>query len=304
MTNATLVCQNLQVKLGRSLILKGIDMQVRPGDLYGLLGRNGAGKTTTMRCVLGFLHPSGGVAQVFGRSSSKLHRVNEPIGVALDPPGLDESLTVRDNLIQAKIRGGIRSGRTVDQVLDLVGLTHRQQNRGNRLSHGQGRRAAVARALLGEPQLLVLDEPLSGLDPQGVETMLDLFRRLAFEEGVTVLFSSHHLREVQEVCNRVGLIEDGKVVLEGDTQRLLADAGDGLRVRCSPEAAATAQQKMVNYSGVSEVALETPGHLRARVESGIDLAPLLEELVQAKVGLQEFSRDRASLVDVFHQAVE
>ena len=154
-------CQ-LSLKFGATQILYGVDIEVHPGDLYGLLGRNGAGKTTTMRALLGFLPQATGQAQVFGVDAQKLPRVSEPIGVALDPPGLDDSLSVRQTLEIACMRGGITAGRSVDDVLDLVGLTHRQHNRGDKLSHGQGRRAAVARALLGAPKLLLLDEPLSG----------------------------------------------------------------------------------------------------------------------------------------------
>ncbi|MDP6850896.1 MAG: ABC transporter ATP-binding protein, partial [Planctomycetota bacterium] len=187
--------QGLKLNLGRTPILQGVDMKVHQGDLYGLLGRNGAGKTTTLRAFLGFLPAFSGRIEVLGISSNKLHQVPIPIGVALDPPGLDDTLSVRQNLELARIRGGITKGRTVDEVLNLVGLEHRQHNRGDKLSHGQGRRAAVARALLGSPELLLLDEPLSGLDPEGVEQLLHLFKKLAFEEKVTVVLSSHHLRE-------------------------------------------------------------------------------------------------------------
>ncbi|KAA3608286.1 MAG: ABC transporter ATP-binding protein [Planctomycetota bacterium] len=302
-TLPAMFARDLKVRLGRTEILKGIDLEVHQGDIYGLLGRNGAGKTTTMRCLLGLLRPGGGRAEVFGIPSTQLFKVPEPLGVALDPPGLDESLTVRANLEMARLRAGLRSGRTVDQALELVGLQYRQHNRGNRLSHGQGRRAAVARALLGSPRLLVLDEPLSGLDPEGVEEMLSLFERLSVEEGVTTVFSSHHLREVQEVCNRVGLIDDGQVILEGETQALLAAAGDGLQVLCASQKRDKAKKILEEYTGVSQVHLNAQGVLRARVEAKTNLQPLLARLVQAEVGLEEFARDRASLADVYRRAV-
>lgn len=296
-----LLAQELGVQLGRTQILDGLTMTVQRGDLYGLLGRNGAGKTTAMRCLLGYLPRFRGRCEVFGVAAGHIHRVTTPIGVALDPPGLDDTLSVRQNLELARIRAGIRSGRSVDDVLELVGLSHRQHNRGDRLSHGQGRRAAVARALLGEPELLVLDEPLSGLDPEGVEELLELFHRITRVEQVTILLSSHHLREVQDVCNRVGLIEAGRVVLEGETEALLAAAGAALCVRCHhPEKARPVLQQAAYLSELRE---DESGALRAKLATGHDPAPLIEELVAAGAGLQEFRSDHATLVEVFREAL-
>jgi len=278
-----------------------VDIEVHPGDLYGLLGRNGAGKTTTMRALLGFLPQATGQAQVFGVDAQKLHRVSEPIGVALDPPGLDDSLSVRQNLEIACMRGGITAGRSVDDVLDLVGLTHRQHNRGDKLSHGQGRRAAVARALLGAPKLLLLDEPLSGLDPEGVEQLLELFRKLAFDQGLTVVLSSHHLREVQDVCNRIGIIEHGRCVLEGETRQLLAQAGDSLEIHCGNTKLAV--ELMTKSSEVTSCEELGNGRLAAKLKEQADLAGLCAQLANADLGLDEFVPRHANLMDVFREAV-
>ncbi len=302
MTSApALLAQGLELSFGSARILRGVDLEVRPGDLYGLLGRNGAGKTTTLRALLGFLPKFRGRCEVFGRPARQLHALEQPVGVALDPPGLDDTLTVRQNLEVAKIRGGVRGGRDIDEALELVGLTHRQHNRGGKLSHGQGRRAAVARALLGSPRLLVLDEPLSGLDPEGVEDLLELFRRLASDEGVTVVFSSHHLREVQEVCTRIGVIEDGRTLLEGETRSLLEQAGEGLTVRCAE--VEPALRLLVSWPSVRDAEPLGDGTIRARIDGGTELAPLLVALAQAGVGLEEFHRQRATLVDLFRKAV-
>ena len=293
--------RGLKVRLGGKPILKGVNLEVRPGDLYGLLGRNGAGKTTAMRCLLGYLPYQGGSCKVLGVDSPRIHQVAKPYGVALDPPGMDDTLTLRQNLEVAWIRGGIRDGRSVSEALELVGLLHRQNNRGDRLSHGQGRRAAVARALLGSPELLVLDEPLSGLDPEGVERMLALFAELTKSAGVTIVLSSHHLREVEHVCNRVGLIENGVTLLEGQVPELLAAAGDGLRVRST------------NPAGVTQILQELPGVLPGIITVGVDtsvrVAPdfdasaALTKLVLQGLCIEEFAREGASLVDVFHQAL-
>lgn len=301
-SQAAVAVQDLKVSLGGKPILKGVGMEVRPGDLYGLLGRNGAGKTTAMRCLLGYLPYSGGDCSIFGVSAKEVHKVSLAYGVALDPPGMDDTLTLRQNLEVAAIRGGIQGGRSVEDTLKLVGLTHRQHNRGDRLSHGQGRRAAVARALLGDPKLLVLDEPLSGLDPEGVERMLELFQQLTREDGVTVVLSSHHLREVEHVCNRVGMIEDGLTLLEGEVKTLLTEAGDGLRIRA-------AKPDLVRQVLASEPGVEGPPHLQdgdlvVRVVQGFEAAAALTRLVEAGAEVEEYRREHASLIDVFHQALE
>ncbi len=294
--------RGLQVRLGGKPILKGVNLEVRRGDLYGLLGRNGAGKTTAMRCLLGYLPFHGGSSHVLGVESQHIHQVTQPYGVALDPPGMDDTLTLRQNLEVAAIRGGIKGGRSVDEALELVGLTHRQHNRGDRLSHGQGRRAAVARALLGSPELLVLDEPLSGLDPEGVERMLALFAVLTADAGVTIVLSSHHLREVEHVCNRVGMIEDGITLLEGDVPDLLAAAGDGLRVRA--EKLQAAADLLTELPGVQPGISMDGGELSVRVDATFDASGALTQLVEAGLGVEEFARQGASLVDVFHQVLE
>lgn len=297
---AVLEARELRVRLGRTRVLQGVALSVLEGDVYGLLGRNGAGKTTTLRCLLGFLPRCAGHARVLGEPPGRLHRVAGDLGVALDPPGLDDSLTVRQNLEAARIRGGIRDGRGSDEVLDLVGLTHRAGHRADRLSHGQTRRAAVARALLGRPRLLVLDEPLSGLDPEGVEEMLALLRRLAREEGTTVVFSSHHLREVEEVCNRVGVLDGGRTVLEGELDALLAGTGVRYELRCRDAAVAAPL-----LAAAAEVDEEDParGWWRLRLADDAAAEALLARLVSAGAGVQEYRRLRITLVDLYRRAV-
>ena len=291
--------ENLAVRLGRTPVLRGVDLCALPGEVYGLLGRNGAGKTTALRCLLGYLPHFSGLAKVFGVSSRHIHELVLPMGVALDPPGLDESLTVLENLQLARMRGGIQQGRQPEECLRLVGLEHRAHHRGGKLSHGQGRRAAVARALLGAPQLLVLDEPLSGLDPEGVESMLALFQRLARAEGVTVILSSHHLREVEEICDRVGVMEEGKIVAEGPLAVLLASVGSQVELAFSGNAVTVTQLESLTQLVVTPTSNANRFLLQTQTET--DLVQLCATLAMAGLGLHEFHPQRPSLVDFFHQ---
>jgi ABC-2 type transport system ATP-binding protein len=160
---------------------------------------------------------------------------------------------------------------------------------------------------LGDPRLLILDEPLSGLDPEGVEVLIELFRHLSSDLGVTIVLSSHHLREVEAVCTRVGMIEAGRTVLEGRVETLLQDAGDGVRVICAQaKGAKQAESVLAKFPGVSGVVCkEVQGQavLRARVATGTPVAALLSQLVESGCEVEEFVRERASLVDVFQRAV-
>jgi ABC-2 type transport system ATP-binding protein len=155
---------------------------------------------------------------------------------------------------------------------------------------------------LGDPRLLILDEPLSGLDPEGVEVLIELFRHLSSDLGVTVVLSSHHLREVEAVCTRVGMIESGRTVLEGDVATLLQEAGDGVRVLCAH--GKRAETLLAKFPGVSEIVLkEGQGQalLRARLGTDAPVAALLAKLVESGCEVEEFVRERASLVDVFQR---
>ena len=290
----------LELKLGHKPILHGVSLRVEAGSLYGLLGRNGAGKTTTMRAALGLQSFVSGSIKLFGHDVSSIHQLPQLLGIALDPPGLDDTLSVRQNLELARIRGGIVGGRSVDDVLEIVGLTHRQHNYGSRLSHGQGRRAAVARALLGSPELLLLDEPLSGLDPQGVERMLDLFQTLSRDEGKTVVLSSHHLREVQHVCTHVGLIDDGHTLLEGKTADLLATMPSHLEVHTA-DAAGVAE--ILAGSDVSEIIIADQV-VTGVVDAQFQREPVLKSLLAAGLPIADFFVKPSSLVDVFQDAVD
>lgn len=291
---------NLKLSLSGKQILHDINLNIPQGSLYALLGSNGAGKTTTMRAMLGFLPFQEGEISFFGTDVSRLHRLSSVIGIALDPPGLDDTLTVAQNLEVSKIRGAINSGRTVDEVLELVDLSSRKDNFGSNLSHGQGRRAAVARALLGDPDLLVLDEPLSGLDPKGVERMLSLFNKLVSVDGKTIILSSHHLREVEHVCTHVALIEEGRTRLEGKVSDLVESRSSTLVVKGSDIAAV--KSKLKAYSGAQEISFENENELNLKISSDFDLSGGLARLNGLSVA--EFFVRRPSLLDIVQEVAD
>jgi ABC-2 type transport system ATP-binding protein len=200
----------------RVTAVDGLDLSVRPGEIYGLLGPNGAGKTTTLRMLLGLVRPTAGLIRMLGEAPgtrAALARVGSMGETAFYP-----FLSGRDNLRAAARRRGL-SGPRVDAVLATAGLTARQGDRVSGYSLGMKQRLGLAMALLSDPELLILDEPSNGLDPIGQLEMHRLIRELG-AGGRTILLSSHDMGEVEELCGRVGVIAGGRLVFDGTPAEL------------------------------------------------------------------------------------
>jgi ABC-2 type transport system ATP-binding protein len=222
------------------LAVDHIDLNVSAGDVYGFLGPNGAGKTTTLRMALGLITPSDGVVELFGRDPMRDGaRALDGVAGFVEAPRFYPYLSGRKNLeLLAALDGGDAAAR-IDEALDVVELSPRAVHRVRGYSHGMRQRLGIAAALLRDPRLLILDEPATGLDPAGMRDMRVLIRRLA-EEGITVLLSSHQLPEVQELCDRVAIVNSGRVVYEGALAELRRRGGAGYRLRTSDDQRALA----------------------------------------------------------------
>jgi len=198
-----------------------VSFSVRPGRVVGLLGPNGAGKTTTLRLLLGLVARDAGEALVLGRPYRELEHPARQVGAVLDAGGLHPARTGRQHLAVAAARAGVPTAR-VDAVLAKVGMTTDADRRAGGYSLGMRQRVAIAAALLGEPRLLVLDEPSNGLDPAGMHWLRGELRAFAADGG-TVLLSSHLLADIQEIADDVVVIADGRVVAEATMADVLAD---------------------------------------------------------------------------------
>jgi len=201
-------------------VLKGINLKIEKGSIYGFLGPNGAGKTTTIRLLLGLLTPGKGSIKLFGKSvtSNSLEIFNN-IGAMIEMPSLYEHLTGFDNLkITSKIKG--IPIKRIDEVLAIVKLTNDAKTRVKEYSLGMKQRLGLALALLSEPQLLILDEPTNGLDPQGIIETRELLQSLNEEFGTTILVSSHLLSEIEKLVNHLGIINNGELIFQGTIQEL------------------------------------------------------------------------------------
>lgn len=213
----------LTKRYGKRKAVDDLSFAVRPGEVFGFLGRNGAGKSTTIRLILGLVRPTSGTVRVAGRRvlCGRRH-APWPVGAIVESPVFYDHLSGRCNVeLLASLSGGADRGE-IDRVLDLVGLAERQADPVRVYSHGMRQRLGLAQALVPRPALLILDEPLDGLDPNGIRDLRDVMCRVVREEGVTIFLSSHILSEVEMTCSRVLVLHEGAKVFDGATADLVA----------------------------------------------------------------------------------
>ncbi|RJV70421.1 ATP-binding cassette domain-containing protein [Coprococcus sp. AF27-8] len=206
---------------GDQVAVKGVDLHVKKGCIYGLLGRNGAGKTTIMKMILGLTPITSGEVDVFGRNiKGREKRVYPRIGAIIETPGFYPNLTGTENLeIFAKLRG-TASPNAVKNALGVVGLPYKDKKLFSKYSLGMKQRLGIANAILHDPELLILDEPTNGLDPIGIAEMRDFIKRLSKERGKTILISSHILSEIALLADDIGIIDHGILLEESSMEEL------------------------------------------------------------------------------------
>ncbi|MGB8166102.1 MAG: ABC transporter ATP-binding protein [Chthoniobacteraceae bacterium] len=198
------------------MALENLTLAVPSGEIFGLLGHNGAGKSTTFGLLLGQVHPDRGEAFIRGVSVQRdRRRALQGVGAIFETPGFYDYLSGRENLAIFTSFSGRLKAEQIAEVVALVGLTERIRDRVGAYSHGMRQRLALAQALLPQPELILLDEPMDGLDPQGMHEMRDLIRRLSRDRGITVLLASHLLAEVEQLCDRVAILHAGRLVFQG-----------------------------------------------------------------------------------------
>ncbi|OGO08925.1 MAG: hypothetical protein A2Z66_07205 [Chloroflexi bacterium RBG_13_66_10] len=212
----------LTKRYGKTLAVDGISFEVPRGEVFGFLGPNGAGKTTTIAMLLGLVHPTSGAAEVLGCDIRKgLGAALRRTGATIESPAFYPYLSGRDNLrVMALTGGGCDAGR-IAEVLERVGLAGREGDLFKTYSMGMKQRLALAAALLNDPEFLILDEPTNGLDPAGIQETRTMLRQMVDEQGKSVFLSSHLLHEVQQVCDRVVIIDHGRVIAQGRVDELL-----------------------------------------------------------------------------------
>ena len=240
----------LSKSFGDVLAVDSVNIRVKPGEIYGFLGLNGAGKTTTIRALLGMIRPSAGEVRVLGQVIGQSGNGRGPwshIGHLVESPSAYPELTVRENLEIARRLHHISDSNTATRIMERLALTSYADRKAGTLSMGNLQRLGLARALLHEPEILILDEPANGLDPAGVIEIRALLASLANEKGITIFMSSHILTEVDRLATRIGIIHKGRLIEELDTERLEQLRSRRLEVQARNLAAAQISLQSAGY---------------------------------------------------------
>ena len=279
----------------RRVVVDRLSLSVERGDVFGFLGQNGAGKSTTIRMTLGLVRPTSGRVQLLGHDMLRRPRTAlQRVGAIIEAPAFYENFSGRQNLrMLASMSGGAKT-QTIEEVLELVGLRDRAKDPVRVYSHGMRQRLGIAQALLPNPELIILDEPTDGLDPQGLAEVRHLIRRLRDERGLTIVLSSHLLHEVEQVCNRVAIIDGGRLLYQGAVQQLMAQ---GRRIRLKTDRVSDAFD-LLTRDGQLSVTRNGDQSLYLQV-SDEEIPDLNALLVQHGFRVREISSQSESLEEVF-----
>jgi ABC-2 type transport system ATP-binding protein len=222
-----IILDHVSKQLGKREILKDVSLTVNRGDIFGYLGPNGAGKTTTIRIILGLMSASSGQTTILDRSASEDH-VRQKVGFILESDGLFENVSAFDNLLYfARLYEVTDPAERINRAIELVGLVDRIKDKAGTYSKGMRQRLALARAMVHDPEVFILDEPTAGVDPSGQIEIRRIMLDMVQKHGKTILLSSHNLDEVQRICNRIALIHKGRIRLYGELEKLQKEMSHG-----------------------------------------------------------------------------
>jgi len=286
-------------QLGGREILKGVSFAVKQGDIFGYLGPNGAGKTTTIRILLGLLKPTSGRAHILGEDVSK-DEARRKVGFVLESDGLYENKTAEENLTYyARIYEVAEPAERIDRILELVRLQDRAKDKIGTYSKGMRQRLALARAMIHDPELLVLDEPTAGVDPSGQIEVREVILNMAYKEGKAIFLSSHNLGEVQRICNRIALIDRGEIKLYGELEQLRRERSVNEVEIETTEAIAEplfTELKSLSHLGLRE---RKDKSLTFVLQEGVRVPDIVSLLVRRGVEIEGVSRKEASLEEIY-----
>lgn len=284
--------KGLSKKFPNKLALDNVDIHVQKGDIYGFIGRNGAGKTTAMKIILGILEPTNGEVTLFG--SNKLAKERKRIGSLIEAPGIFKNCSAYENMRRFSIlTGGTK--KDIKELLQFVGLGDVGNRKAGNFSLGMKQRLGIAMSLLGNPEFLVLDEPINGLDPAGIKEIRDIILRLNKEKGVTLMISSHLLDELGKIATRYGIINNGQIVEEIAADELMERCRTSLTIRVNNVTKAKTVLKKLNllneYKENDKEIILYSGHE--------DSTLINEELIKAGVKVNELFFNNNGFEDYF-----
>ena len=311
MNGKAIQVQDLHKNFGDVYAVRGVSFDVRAGEIFSLLGPNGAGKSTTLSMLSCLLEPTKGDALVMGHSILREQMaVKRAIGVVPQEIALYEDLSARENLNFLGKMYGLRSAalrQRVDEVLEIIGLTERQKGRVEKFSGGMKRRLNIGIALLHRPQVIIMDEPTVGIDPQSRRSILDSVKELN-SQGATVLYTTHYMEEAQELSDHIAIMDQGKAIADGTHEELVKIVGELHRIDLEIDAESTRVVKQWKATrGVHKISAQNHNLTLLVDDSNITLPRLFESATQAgvritsvtplkKLGIGEFNRGSAPLL--------
>jgi ABC-2 type transport system ATP-binding protein len=287
----------LKKSYGIHEVISNLDLQIQQESIHGLVGLNGSGKTTSLECMLGLQSINGGEISILNYSPQQLHRANGDIVAIFDSPSLLPNLTVRQCMQHASLlcETPKRSPETVEQLLSIERFSNFKIKH---LSLGNKRRASIAHALIGNPKMIILDEPFNGLDAEGVDDVLQLIKKLNKAEGTTFLLSSHQLPYLEQVCSHIAILNKGSIALNDKIETLLAQSSSCVLLQTDQ------QEKVIKFLENSTTAqvntAADPNYLQVTLTS-IDSSQLNKMLVEQNIGINELILNRASLGSLFRE---
>lgn len=301
--------EDLTKKYGDFSAVDRLTLTIRKGEIFGLLGPNGAGKSTTILMMLGLTDPTSGKVRVCGINSTREPiKVKKRVGYLPDDIGFYDDMTGKENLLYTAYLNGIdrkTASERADRLLERVGLTESASKKAGTYSRGMRQRLGLADVLIKEPEVIILDEPTLGIDPEGVREFLEMIRLLSREEGMTVLLSSHHLHQVQQICDRVGLFVSGKLLAEGDihslSKQLFAEEPYQIDIQVV-DPPSDLEDKLKELDGV--IRIERDGEW-FKIRTAKEIAPdIAKRVLEEGVALHQLKQKQYGLDEIYHRYFE
>lgn len=265
----------LTKKFGQHTVVNQINLHVKKGEIYGFIGRNGAGKTTCMKILCGLSAPTAGEISLFGKQGTEAKEMYERIGNLIENPGLYPNMSADENLKCKCIALGIYKKGYIEEILAQVGLQEAGKKKVKKFSLGMKQRLGIGMALLGEPDLLILDEPINGLDPQGIVEVRETLKNLNQKKGMTIMISSHILEELHKVADTFGIIHNGELIQELSREELEEKCNNYIEITAGDtEHICTALENMgiQNYKAVSPNVIQIYERLEESGRINMELA--------------------------------
>lgn len=297
MSDNIIITADLTKRYGDKNAADKINIHVNKGEIYGLIGRNGAGKTTILKMLSGLSTPTEGSYSILGKTGKELDSVRSRVGTLIENPGLYPNMSAYENLKLKCIVMDRNDDEYINELLSLVGLQNAGKKAVKKFSMGMKQRLGIALALIGDPEIIILDEPINGLDPQGIAEMRDILTTLSKEKGLTIIISSHILEELAKIADAYGIIHDGRLLVEMTAKELEEKCGEYIVLKTDDNKKTADILKKFNITDFSQIDDETI-HINVKMNnkgeiiqalgiSGVDI----REIAEKRITLEQYYLD-------------